>query len=58
MKMFQNLVIAYNSKFGVKVLTCQSDNTGLQRHMLPNISPINSPSSDVAPVQLAVSMQS
>lgn len=56
--MFQNLVIAYNSKFGVKVLTCQSDNTGLQRHMLPNISPINSPSSDVAPVQLAVSMQS
>ncbi len=54
--MFDDLVIVNDGKLQEKALTCLYNNTDLLRHMLPNINSINCPSSDVVPVQCAVSM--
>lgn len=45
--MFDDLLIANDGTFQERVLTCQCDNTDCLRHKLPNINPINCPSSDV-----------
>lgn len=52
--MFDELVIANDGKFQEKVLTCLYDNVDFLRHIIP----VNCPSSDVVPVQHAVTMLS